>query len=175
MHLAPPWSAEKEGCFKQQENLKEINGIEFLSPMGSVSWRYAQSLSQWLLRLVSMANLPGCHLLSECEQSVCFPVISETGYLYKFGKKISFFSYKWHYWDISSNFASACEERSEIARYQFWWLIQNYWKSMVWDWENCLMHPKDVANDTKCVMWLSYSGEGMLSSGTRTGLRDGPM
>lgn len=45
MHLAPPWSAEKEDCFKQQKTLKEINGIEFLSPIGWVSWRYTQSQS----------------------------------------------------------------------------------------------------------------------------------
>lgn len=114
MHLAPPWSAEKEGCFTQDKSIKETNGIEFLSPVGWVSWRYTQTLSQWLLRLASVAGLPGCHLLSECEQSVFFPVISKSGFLptdlkiktLQLSKEISFFSYECHYWDISSNFSS---------------------------------------------------------------------
>lgn len=99
MHLAPPWSAEKEGCFKHPENLKETNGTEFLSPVGWVSWRCAHSLSQWLLRLASVPDVPGCHLLSQCEQSGFFPAISKTGYLAtnlkrktpQLSKKISFF------------------------------------------------------------------------------------
>ncbi|KAJ7413899.1 hypothetical protein BTVI_42146 [Pitangus sulphuratus] len=40
----PPGAWRKEGFFEKQKTLKETNGIEFLSPLGRVSWRYMKSL-----------------------------------------------------------------------------------------------------------------------------------